>query len=117
MSKRSSLMRHTTLLFMLLAGGISMVLFSVKYQVQGLEDEHKRLSRELEDERRALHVLRAEWATLNDPRRIEELAALHLGMGPIPPAQVVGPDAVLDIPERAIVFDEAKPDQSGEGVQ
>lgn len=106
MSKRSGFMRHTTVLFLLLAGGISMVLFSVKYQVHDLESEHKRLSRELDDERRALHVLRAEWSTLNDPKRIKQLASEHLGMIPIEPSTVVGPDAMLNIPVREIVFDD-----------
>jgi len=115
MSMRSALLRHTTVLFLLLAGGISMVLFSVKYQVHDLEAKYTRLSGELEDERRALHVLRAEWATLNDPKRLEELASQYLDMGPIAPRQVVGPDAVLDIPLREIVFDDTKP--SGEAVQ
>ncbi len=112
MSKRSGFLRHTTVLFLLLAGGISMVLFSVKYQVHDLEDEHSRLVRELEDERRALHVLHAEWATLNDPARIQALASEHLNMQPIQPKDVVGADAVLDIPLRDIEFNE-----SGEGVQ
>lgn len=115
MNKRSGFMRHTTVLFLLLAGGISMVLFSVKYQVHDLEAEHKRLSNELQDERRALHVLRAEWATLNEPKRIQELAVLHLDMQPVPPVQVVGPDAMLSIPVRAIVFDEINKD--GEGTR
>jgi len=113
MSKRSGFLRHTTVLFLLLAGGISMVLFSVKYQVHDLEDEHKRLSRELDDERRALHVLRAEWATLNDPRRIQELARQHLDMQPVAPAQVVGPEAVLAIPMREIVFGEEATKREG----
>lgn len=98
--KRSAFLRHTTALFLVLAGGISMVLFSVKYQVQGLEDEQKRLTRELEDERRALHVLRAEWATLNDPARIRALAAEHLGLVPVHPEQVVGVGGVTAIPVR-----------------
>ena len=84
MIMRSSFLRHTTVLFLLLAGGISMVLFSVKYQVHDLESQYKRLSSELEVERRALHVLHAEWATLNDPKRIEPLASEYLGMGPVP---------------------------------
>jgi len=118
MNKRSGsgFLRHTTVLFLLLAGGISMVLFSVKYQVHDLEDEHKRLVGELEDERRALHVLQAEWATLNDPRRIQVLASEHLAMTPIAPHTVVGPDAVLSIPVRELVFDEAAPAE-GETAQ
>lgn len=100
--KRTAFLRHTTALFLLLAGGISMVLFSVKYQVHDLESEHKRLSRELHDERRALHVLRAEWATLNDPERIRELAQVHLGMVPLLPQQVMGLDGVGAIPIREL---------------
>lgn len=109
MSKRISFLRHTTVLFMVLAGGISMVLFSVKYQVHDLEDDHTRLSRELLEEQRALHVLRAEWATLNDPKRISQLAGQFLNMQPTVPRQVVGADAMLSIPVRELVF--------GDGVE
>ena len=105
MKKPSDFLRHTTVLFFLLAVGLSTVLFSVKYQVHDLEEQHKRLVRELDDEQRALHVLRAEWATLNDPKRIEKLASTYLGMKPAAPSTVVGPDAVLQIPMRDMVFD------------
>ena len=79
-----------------------MVLFSVKYQVHDLEEEQKRFVGELDDERRALHVLRAEWATLNDPDRIRELAQVHLGLVPIRPNQVMGLDGLQTIPVRAL---------------
>ncbi len=110
--KRSALLRHTTVLFLLLAGGISMVLFSVKYQVHDLEGEQERLVGQLDDERRALHVLNAEWATLNDPERIRELAQVHLGMVPLLPVQVMGMDGVQAIPARAAVI--APADKNGE---
>ena len=115
--KRSSFLRHTTVLFLLLAGGISMVLFSVKYQVHDLEGEHKRLVRELDDERRALHVLRAEWATLNDPARIRLLAAEHLGLEPMSPDQVLGVDGVRAIPARALEVEPLDVEGKGEGAQ
>jgi cell division protein FtsL len=114
-SKGSAFLRHTTVLFLLLAGGISMVLFSVKYQVHDLEEEQKRFVRELDDERRALHVLHAEWATLNDPARIRELAQVHLGMVPIRPEQVVALDGVQAIPVRAAAVESA--DQGAEVAQ
>ena len=98
--KRSTFLRHTTVLFLLLAGGLSMVLFSVKYQVHDLEAEQGRLVKELDEERRSLHVLRAEWANLNDPKRIRELAHLHLGMTVTKPAQVLTLDGLRDIPLR-----------------
>lgn len=100
--KRSTLLRHTTALFLVLAGGLSMVLFSVKYQVHELQAEQERLVGELDEERRSLHVLHAEWANLNDPKRIRELADLHLGMTVTRPAQVVSMDGVRAIPEREI---------------
>lgn len=98
--KRSTFLRHTTVLFLLLAGGLSMVLFSVKYQVHDLEAEQGRLVKELDEERRALHVLRAEWANLNDPKRIRELAQLHLGMSVTRPAQVLTMETLREIPMR-----------------
>jgi cell division protein FtsL len=100
--KRSAFSRHTTVLFLLLAGGISVVLFSVKYQVHDLENEQKRFVGELSTEHRALHVLHAEWATLNDPERIRELAQVYLGLVPIRPEQVIGLDGVQAIPVRTL---------------
>ena len=100
--KRPSFLRHTTALFLVLAGGLSMVLFSVKYQVHDLEAEHQRLVKELDEERRALHVLRAEWANLNDPARIKKLAEQHLGMNAMQPYQVIGMDGLKNIPLKEV---------------
>jgi len=100
--KRSSFLRHTTALFMVLAGGLSMVLFSVKYQVHDLEAQQKRLSKEFKNEHRSLHVLRAEWANLNDPERIKVLAEQFLGMHPVLPNQVIQLSEVEAMAERPI---------------
>ena len=81
-------MRHTTLLFLLIAGAISIALFSVKYQVQDLEEELGGLNRSIILERQSIHVLNAEWSLLNNPARLEKLARWHLGMQPIDPAQM-----------------------------
>ena len=82
-------MRHTTLLFLLIAGAISIALFSVKYQVQDLEDDLTSLNRLITMERQSIHVLNAEWSHLNNPERLGKLARLHLGMRPIDPAQMI----------------------------
>ena len=81
-------MRHTTLLFLLIAGAISIALFSVKYQVQDLEDDLSILNRSITMERQSIHVLNAEWSHLNNPDRLGKLARWHLGMQPIDPAQM-----------------------------
>ena len=112
--KRSTFLRHTTVLFLLLAGGLSMVLFSVKYQVHDLESEQSRLVKELDEERRSLHVLRAEWANLNDPKRIRELAQLHLGMTVTKPAQLLAMEGLRDIPLREDNVETADTVESGE---
>jgi len=82
-------MRHTTLLFLLFAGALSVVLFSVKYQVQDLEQEMVGLNKSITDERQSLHVLQAEWSHLNDPDRLSSLAERLLGMKPVDPARMV----------------------------
>ena len=81
-------MRHTTLLFLLLAGALSVALFSVKYQVQDLEEELIDLNKTIIGERQAIHVLQAEWSHLNNPERLGKLAERHLGMKPASPSQL-----------------------------
>ncbi len=81
-------MRHTTLLFLLIAGAISIALFSVKYQVQDLERELGSLNKSITLERQSIHVLNAEWSHLNNPERLGKLARWHLGMRPIDPGQM-----------------------------
>ncbi|MBC8270296.1 MAG: hypothetical protein H8E36_16275 [Rhodospirillaceae bacterium] len=82
-------MRHTTLLFLLLAGALSVVLFSVKYQVQDLEQELVDLSGSIIKEHQSIHVLEAEWSHLNDPERLAALVERHLGMKRVEPGQMV----------------------------
>ncbi|NQV47486.1 MAG: hypothetical protein HQ504_06855 [Rhodospirillaceae bacterium] len=81
-------MRHTTLLFMMLAGALSVALFSVKYQVQDLEQELIGLNDSIILERQAVHVLKAEWSHLNNSERLERLATRYLGMTQITPEQL-----------------------------
>ncbi len=82
------MMRRTTVLFIFLAAALSLALFSLKYQVQDLEDEFVVLNRSIMAERRAIHVLEAEWSYLNDPERLGALAARHLGLRPVEPEQL-----------------------------
>lgn len=100
MKNSSGLMRHTTVLFLLLAGGISVLLFSVKYQVQDLEEDRVSLIQEIKSERRAIHVLNAEWSYLNNPARIGALAEKHLGFGKTDPENMFDVDGVEAIPFR-----------------
>ena len=100
MSKKTGFIRHTTVLFLLLAGGISVVLFSVKYQVQALEDERISLINEIRNEKQSIHVLNAEWSYLNDPSRLSEMSTRYLGLVPASPKQLSGSEIIKNIPQR-----------------
>ncbi|MBT3237536.1 MAG: cell division protein FtsL [Rhodospirillaceae bacterium] len=91
------MMGKTTLLFLLLAGALSVALFSVKYQVQDLEEELVGLNRSITSEKKSIHVLKAEWSHLNNPQRLDRLARKHLGMKPVEPDQMKTFDGVREI--------------------
>ena len=74
MSAWSAVWKQTTVLFLVLAGGLALVLFSVKYKVQDLEDELNALNREIASEHPNVHVLNAEFSHLVEARRLRRLA-------------------------------------------
>lgn len=84
------LVRTTGLL--MLAGILSMMLFSLKYEVQALEARLGALDHSIQDNQETLHLLAAEWAHLNDPARLRHLAEQHLDLVPLSPQQVIRPD-------------------------
>lgn len=109
MKRKSLFMRHTTILFLLLAGGISIALFSVKYRVQDLEEMRVALSHEIENEQKSIHILKAEWSYLNNPERIGKLAGRYLGYRPIDSSQMIQPAAIDAIPLRPVQPQPARP--------
>ena len=98
--KRKGFVRHTTVLFLLLAGGISVVLFSVKYQVQDLEGERISLINEIRKEKQSIHVLNAEWSYLNNPSSLGEMSTRYLDLVPAKPKQLSGFKIIKNIPQR-----------------
>jgi len=91
------MIRPTTLLWMGLAGAVGFGLFQLKHQVQALEDEMFRLNRAIVGEQQAIHVLKAEWSYINQPQRLEALAARHLDLHAMKPTQLGG---LADLPMR-----------------
>ncbi len=82
------------LLVVLLAGS---GLFALKDRVQTLETELTGLRRDLADNKKALHVLAAEWAYLNRPARLARLNRRYLKLEPVAAAQIVD---IAAIPRR-----------------
>ena len=88
MSASPRLVKHTTILFSVLAVGLALVLFSIKYKVQDLKDELSEVNGQIVAEQRALHILHAEWSHLTDPERLMTLSSNHLDLQPLLPEQL-----------------------------
>ncbi len=70
-------------------------LYKLKYNTSISEDQLVQLQRDIEQEQRALRVLKAEWSHLNRPERIQALAVKHLALKPLDPGQIL---EIKDIP-------------------
>ena len=72
-------MIHRGLLFWSIAAVATAVgLFTVKYRVQDLEEKIDRTNQKIIASQQATHILKVEWAHLNEAERIERLAQKHL---------------------------------------
>ena len=88
-------MIHRGLLFWSIAAVATAVgLFTVKYKVQDLEEKIDRTNQKIIESQQATHILRVEWAHLNEAERIEKLASKHLKLEPASIKQVVRLDSL-----------------------
>jgi len=88
-------MIHRGLLFWSIAAVATAVgLFTVKYKVQDLEEKIDRTNQKIIASQQATHILRVEWAHLNEAERIEKLAQKHLKLEPASIKQVVRLDTL-----------------------
>ncbi len=83
----------------LLLAGAAGGLYQFKDRIAALEEEEVRLSRTLADERQAIHVLSLEWAYLNEPERLADLAARHLDLAPLDAGTAIALD---ELPRRPL---------------
>ena len=81
-------MRQATIVTLLVAAMMSVALFFLKYEVNGLESELNALNRSNVADRELIHVLEAEWSHLNNSGRLKALAERHLSLRPTDPAQL-----------------------------
>jgi len=76
------------------------VTYKVKYDAQKRYLEVRHIERQIEAEKDTISLLRADWALLTQPARMQRLAAQYqeqLGLQVIEPEQIV---KISDIPER-----------------
>ena len=64
-------------------------MFILKYQVLDKEEQLAALQRNIIQNQRTIHVLKAEWTHLNDPERIRLLIAGHTTLNVIKSNQII----------------------------
>jgi len=95
-SRFFGMLRFVNICLVLALVALAYVIYEVKYQSRALDEDIAALRNEIETERDAVAVLRAEWSLLNRPERIERLAEKHLNLGPARPSQLITLDTVSD---------------------
>ena len=88
-------MIHRGLVFWSIAAVATAIgLFTVKYKVADLEEKIDRTNQKIVESQQATHILRIEWAHLNEAERIERLAIKHLQLEPASIKQVIRLDSL-----------------------
>ncbi|MEB3702907.1 putative secreted (periplasmic) protein [Candidatus Bealeia paramacronuclearis] len=83
-----SMISRSSAFFLMLASLVGFALFQVKYEVQSLEEGISKTLHLMAEEKEALHILKAEWAYLNEPRRLQALAEKFLDIEPVKAQQM-----------------------------
>lgn len=74
-------MRSSTIGFTIVSMCVGIILFKVKYEVVALENKHTSVKKSIHDVKESIHVLKAEWAHLTDPERIQNLTVKYINNG------------------------------------
>jgi hypothetical protein len=82
-------MRQTTVVFLITAMAAGLLLYREKSRAAMLDHEIGRVIRATEEARRQTGLLRAEWASLNEPERLRGMADRYLSLHATEPSQFV----------------------------
>ncbi len=72
------MLTRSSFLLLTLAIFVGIGLFRVKYEVIALEANHLRVQKEIKENKDAIHVLKAEWTYLNEPKSLQALCHKYL---------------------------------------
>ena len=79
---------------------IALVMFSitvsthVKNSVYRMENELKQIDYQNKKDAQNIHILNAEWSTLNNPTRLRNLVKNHIALKPVKPEQIINYSAL-----------------------
>jgi hypothetical protein len=94
------MIRLASLFWLALVCATGFATFKVKYAVQDIEEELNRVRKQTVIEHQEIHLLRAEWTTLNQPERLADLNRRILSLAAMAPKQLQ--HTVEDVPLRPI---------------
>ena len=77
------------LLCLLIAVISGVGMFMLKYKVIEKEEELARLHRQIAFDKREIHMLKGDWASLNDPERLRALIAEQTNFKPVGANQII----------------------------
>ena len=66
----------------------------LKNKVQELEKELNTINRNIQDDIKTIHVLKAEWSHLNNPSRLRKLVSKHISLNPLQAEQIINYSAL-----------------------
>ena len=94
-------MKRWVLFILCLMGtfGTCLMMFSLKYYVIKKEGELKKIHKQIIEDSRAIHMLEAEWAVENHPKRLMELVKNQTKLVPITADQI---QEMKDLPEKVV---------------
>lgn len=96
-------------MFLLMAVFSGVALFSLKYQVKEKETELKRIHVNILKTKRDLHMLEAEWAHLNDPKRLKAIVTNQTDW------KVIKSEQLIKVDDLPIKLEEAETKSESEG--
>lgn len=98
------MLKRPTFIFCVIASVIVIMLFRVKYEVSALETTVSYLKQDIRATKEALHVLKAEWSHLNDPKSLQILCAKYLPhLKPIHSAQLITFQDMIQAGQRSAI--------------
>ena len=69
-------------------------MFVMKNQVQNLENALASINRNIEEDVKTIHILKAEWSHLNNPSRLRALATKHISLNQVKAEQIINYSAL-----------------------
>jgi len=82
------MIRLASLFWLALVAATGFATFKVKYAVKDIEEELNRVRKQTVAEHQEIHLLRAEWTTLNQPERLADLNRRILSLTALAPKQL-----------------------------